>query len=85
MGKAGKKFEILKVNTKQMSRKQLACYEELHAFLTCLGRSGTSVDTNCMPQIAALTACADAAAKQQKAGSTLNYHLQRLSKFMRRK
>lgn len=53
------------------------------AFFTCMAKF-SDVEDKCGAERRALTNCATAAAKRGKTTSTLNYHLQRISRMIRR-
>mmetsp|Transcript_22670 Transcript_22670/g.40388 ORF Transcript_22670/g.40388 Transcript_22670/m.40388 type:complete len:88 (-) Transcript_22670:164-427(-) len=64
---------------------QMECYSELNAFMECLGKSNFEVDSKCAKESSALMACAQAAGQKQKTKSTMNYHLQRLARLVKRR
>ncbi|PSC67858.1 hypothetical protein C2E20_8515 [Micractinium conductrix] len=65
------------------SRGNLECLDELNAFFGCMAKF-TDVEDKCVAERRALTNCATAAARKGKGNSTLNYHLQRISRMIRR-
>mmetsp|Transcript_38370 Transcript_38370/g.91008 ORF Transcript_38370/g.91008 Transcript_38370/m.91008 type:complete len:86 (+) Transcript_38370:78-335(+) len=60
------------------------CYRELTRFFECMQKSNFDVDTKCARESADLMACSEAAVKKPKVKSTMNYHLQRLARVLRR-
>ncbi|EFN57725.1 hypothetical protein CHLNCDRAFT_142966 [Chlorella variabilis] len=82
MGKHGKSGTPLKINPRR-SRGNSECMEELNAFFTCMAKS-IDVEDKCVAERRALTNCATAAARKGKTANTINYHLQRISRMLRR-
>lgn len=76
----------LKVNTKKLTSAQskLVCMAELTAFFSCMSRFRFDIDGNCDKEKEALSKCAAEAAKKTKQRNTTNYHLQRLSRALKR-
>ncbi|CAL5221551.1 g3764 [Coccomyxa viridis] len=76
----------LKVNTKKLTRAQhkMECMGELTAFFSCMTRYRFQIDGTCDKEKDALAKCAAEAAKQTKQRNTTNYHLQRLSRALKR-
>lgn len=79
MGKGG---TPIRVNPRR-SRGNTECADEMTAFFTCMVKF-TDIEEKCMAEKRALTNCATAAAKKGKVTNTLNYHLQRISRMIRR-
>lgn len=72
----------IKVNPRKR-RGNLECMEEMSAFFGCMAKN-TAVEDACRHEVRALTTCATAAARKGKGSNTLNYHLQRISRMLRR-
>ncbi|CAK0780648.1 hypothetical protein CVIRNUC_005125 [Coccomyxa viridis] len=76
----------LKINTKRLSRAQskLECAGEISAFFSCMTRFKFQIDGTCDKEKEALERCAADAAKKTKQRNTINYHLQRLGRALKR-
>ncbi|KAJ7528610.1 hypothetical protein O6H91_15G011500 [Diphasiastrum complanatum] len=79
----GRKAGIMRVNPKKFFRNQSPCLNEMMTFLACLKKYNFE-DEYCMKEKDALNACVELQARMGKPRFTLNYHLQRLAKVMRR-
>ncbi|KAL4445874.1 hypothetical protein ABPG77_009073 [Micractinium sp. CCAP 211/92] len=79
MGKGAAPF---RVNTKR-DRNEGQCFEEMNAFFNCMAKF-TDVEDKCAAERRALTNCATAAARRGKQLNTVNFHLQRISRMIRR-
>jgi len=76
----------LKVNPKSLGpKKGQECVEELAAFFQCMQTHGADVNAHCAKEKKALSDCASAAAAVQKKRSTVNYHLQRLARNLKKR
>ncbi|KAL4859908.1 Protein RRP6-like 3 [Chlorella vulgaris] len=73
----------LKINPRK-TRGNTECAEELNAFFSCMALRGADVEDKCAQERRALTNCATAAARKGKAVNTVNYHLQRIGRMLRR-
>ncbi|KAI3438632.1 hypothetical protein D9Q98_001054 [Chlorella vulgaris] len=83
MGKQAKSGPPLKINPRK-TRGSTECAEELNAFFSCMALRGADVEDKCAQERRALTNCATAAARKGKAINTVNYHLQRIGRMLRR-
>jgi len=76
----------LKVNAKKLgSKRGQECIDELGAFFQCMQTHGADVNAHCAKERKALSDCASAAANVQKKRSTVNYHLQRLARNLKKR
>lgn len=84
MGK-GKGPAPLKINVKKLEYKGLECFEEMSAMFACMSKVGlTNFDDGCKAERMAISECAELMAKRGKRRSSINFHLQRLSRALRR-
>mmetsp|Transcript_28610 Transcript_28610/g.80602 ORF Transcript_28610/g.80602 Transcript_28610/m.80602 type:complete len:85 (-) Transcript_28610:243-497(-) len=67
-----------------MNSGKMECQREVNNFFECMGRYNFEIDSNCARESADLMACAEAASKKTKIKSTMNYHLQRIARLVRR-
>eukprot|EP00890_Picochlorum_soloecismus_P002688 jgi/Picsp_1/341/NSC_00340-R1_mitochondrial ribosomal protein subunit mrp10 len=87
MGRKTTKEATIKIRTNPVRgrRGNVQCAEELQQFFVCMTKSGGSnINTVCSKEIQALRSCAAAAARAPKAVNTINYHLQRIARMMKR-
>ncbi|KAL6778786.1 hypothetical protein ACKKBF_B04660 [Auxenochlorella protothecoides x Auxenochlorella symbiontica] len=82
MGEKGK-GNPPRVNPKKFTVKSGQCFEELGAYLACIASSGGETDERCAPARRAMMLCAATSANKNKGLSSVNYHLQRISRLMR--
>lgn len=86
MGKRVKLAEVIKVNPREAEgggRRVLPCFQEMQLFMSCI--KGHSFDMGpCRQAVEALNACMDNQASKGKRRSTINYHLQRIARQMRK-
>ncbi|KAK9137419.1 hypothetical protein Sjap_008013 [Stephania japonica] len=76
----GRKAGTLYINPKKFAKRSKPCMKEMLSFLNCLALNQNS-DDKCARQKELLTSCMDAqSGKNKKPFSTINYHLQRLSR-----
>ncbi|GJP38332.1 hypothetical protein CLOM_g22785 [Closterium sp. NIES-68] len=76
--------EVIKVNPKDMGgRKTLPCFVEMMAFMSCIKENAFDT-TPCQKHLSALDACMDTQKSKGKTRNTINFHLQRIAKSMRR-
>lgn len=74
----------LKINPKKSRRRNLACYTEFLSVISCFKRTNLD-DSKCRGEIKMLNECMSAATEKKKAHkSSLNFHLQRLSRAMKK-
>mmetsp|Transcript_39463 Transcript_39463/g.97714 ORF Transcript_39463/g.97714 Transcript_39463/m.97714 type:complete len:83 (-) Transcript_39463:126-374(-) len=71
------------VNTKKMQRRNIACMEEVMGMLACLKKCNFE-DARCIGERSSLDACLNFQAQKPKSSSTINHHLQRLSRMAKR-
>ena len=75
-----------KIAAKQMTRPRLACATEVQVLLTCMKKHGfDGLNTKCQRDAKKLSTCISSLGSEKKQKDTLNYHLQRLSRFMKRR
>ena len=69
-----------------MNRPQLACAQEVQMLITCMKKNGyDALSSQCQKDAKKLSACVLGLKDDKKQKDTLNYHLQRLSKVMKRR
>ncbi|KAG0564718.1 hypothetical protein M758_8G129100 [Ceratodon purpureus] len=78
----GRKAGVMRVNPKTLTRKTLPCFQEMLIYLSCVQKFNYD-DDKCATEKRALNMCMELQSKQPKQGSTINYHLQRISKMMK--
>lgn len=78
----GRKAGVMRVNPKTLTRKTLPCFQEMLIFLSCIQKFNYD-DDKCAAEKRALNMCMELQAKQPKQSSTINYHLQRISRMMK--
>ena len=75
-----------RIAAKQVNRAQLGCAQEVQVLLTCMKKHGyDALSSQCMKDARRLTQCVASLGNEKKQKDTLNYHLQRLSKIMKKK
>lgn len=78
----GKGQQPIKINTRR-GRGNLECMDEMTSFFTCMAKF-MDVEDKCAAERRALTNCTTAAMRKGKQTNTINYHLQRLGRMIRR-
>ena len=75
-----------KIAAKQVNRPQLRCAQEVQVLLTCMKKYGyDALSSKCQKDARRLTQCVASLGNEKKQKDTLNYHLQRLSKIMKKR
>lgn len=74
----------MKINTKKLQRRGTECMEEMAALFACMGKVGlANIDEGCAKERAALADCSELLAKKGRRRSSINFHLQRLSRALK--
>ena len=74
-----------KIAAKQVNRAHLGCAQEVQVLLTCMKKHGyDALSAKCQKDARRLTQCVASLGNDKKQKDTLNYHLQRLSKIMKK-